>query len=273
MPVLKRYSESYDKGGYYVHAPIDGYSHPIPLQTPNVTAQIYRELGYESGDQVPNELTWKLYNIGLHWTENTGSQQQTTDEIRDAVSDWSSTDLTTEQKESILSIIGSYSGRFEDELYSLADELNTDSSPSEDRNTESSESKTNREYFGICFDYIDNQHYIDDLHTLEEYSCVYGRFYLEEYDEFRVCRIDFTSSETDEYVESIVARDEFLEYLDKGYSEKEAVGRISNDRVRKQVQQADSQVPAHFLTSHIESLICGTKPDRYEVVPKSKTQI
>jgi hypothetical protein len=273
MPVLKRYSESYDKEGYYVHAPIDGTSHPIPLQTPNVTAQIYRELGYESGDQVPNELTWKFYNVGLHCTENKGAPQHTADAIRDAISDGGSTNLTTEQKESILSIINSYSGRFEDELYSLADEFDIDSSPSEDGDTESSESKTNREYFGISFDHIDNQHYLDDLHTLEEYGCVYGRFYLEEYDDFRVCRISFTSSEIDEYVESIAARNEFLEYLDKGYSEEEAVGRISNDRVRKQVQQADSQSPARFLTPHIESLICGTKPDRYEVVPKSKTHI
>lgn len=268
MPVLKKYSESYNKEGYYVHAPIDGASHPIPLQTPNVTAQIYRELGYGSGDQVPNELTWKLYSAGLHWTGSTGTQQRSADEIKDVISTGDSPNLANEQKESILSIIEAYTGQFETELYSLVDELDIDSSPSGYTSTKPNESETDNEYFGISPDYLPSQHYLDDLSTLEEYGCVYVRLNFAEYDEFRVCRIDFTSSETDEYVESIAAMNEFYECLDKGYSEEEATECISNDKVRKRMQQADGP---RFLSRHIEMLICGGERDRYELVPKSKT--
>jgi len=269
MPVLKKYSDSYDKEGYYIHAPIDGVSHPIPLQTPNVTARIYRELGYKQGDQVPNELTWKLYSSGLHWTENTGAEQQAVGEVKDAILEGGNPDLTDEQRESILSIIDSYSGRFEAELSSLSENLNVDTS-SDSANTDSKVDNIDREYFGTSFNYIDNKHYLDDLHTLEEYGCVYGNFYMEEYEEFRLCRIEFNSSEINQYVESISARNEFLKYRDQGYSEKEAAELISNEKVRKRVQKSDSTSPARFLSAHIETLICGTKPDRYEVVPKSK---
>jgi len=64
MPILKEYARSNDKDSYYVHAPISGQSHPLPLQMPAVTEEIYRELGYEpeapgpgGGVDVPNELT------------------------------------------------------------------------------------------------------------------------------------------------------------------------------------------------------------------------
>ncbi|WP_226040357.1 hypothetical protein [Natrinema sp. DC36] len=69
MAVLKRYADSTPKDGYFVHAPFSDLPHPLPLQTPKITEEIYKELGYGHGDNVPNELTWKLYDVGLHWTE------------------------------------------------------------------------------------------------------------------------------------------------------------------------------------------------------------
>lgn len=126
MPVFKEYSESYNKDGYYVHAPIDGLSHPLPLQTPDITARIYHELGYSPNDHVPNELTWKLYDVGLHWTENTGADHLSQDELKSAIVGESGPDFTSEQAETILSIVESYSGKYESELEALVDELDTE---------------------------------------------------------------------------------------------------------------------------------------------------
>ena len=80
MPVFHKYSESYHKSGYYVKVNWSA-PHPYPLQTPGITEQIYLELGLNPGDQVPNELTSRLYNAGLHWTEGngTGDPQKQTD--------------------------------------------------------------------------------------------------------------------------------------------------------------------------------------------------
>lgn len=85
MPVLKRYT---DGSGYYVHASIDGVNQPITLQCGDIAAELYRELGYDPDRNgngqvaVPNELTWTLYEVGLHWTNGSGSP-----EIGDGLSD------------------------------------------------------------------------------------------------------------------------------------------------------------------------------------------
>ncbi|MDL0134335.1 hypothetical protein [Halobacterium salinarum] len=72
MPVLHKYNKSYHKSGYYVNVNWSA-PHPYPLQTPKLTAQVYRDLGYDPGDDVPNELTSRLFNAGLHWTEESGA--------------------------------------------------------------------------------------------------------------------------------------------------------------------------------------------------------
>ncbi|SEW01130.1 hypothetical protein [Halobacterium jilantaiense] len=72
MPVLHEYSDSYPKSGYYVNVNWSA-PHPYPLQTPAITARIYRSLGFQPGDAVPNELTSRLFNAGLHWTGSTGT--------------------------------------------------------------------------------------------------------------------------------------------------------------------------------------------------------
>jgi hypothetical protein len=125
MPVLKKYSDSYEKDGYYVHAPISDLDFPLPLQTPTITANIYRELGYGHLDNVPNELTWKMYDVGLHWTENSGPRD-TPDELSvdDLVDDGPA--LTGSDVEKIGSLIDGYEGKHQERVKSLQDQLTPD---------------------------------------------------------------------------------------------------------------------------------------------------
>lgn len=126
MPVLKKYSDSYEKNGYYVHAPISDLDFPLPLQTPTITANIYRELGYGHLDNVPNELTWKMYDVGLHWTENSGPRD-TPDELSvdDLVDDGPA--LTGSDIEKIDSLINGYEGEHQERVKNLQEQLEPDS--------------------------------------------------------------------------------------------------------------------------------------------------
>jgi hypothetical protein len=130
MPILKQYSDNYRKDGYYVHAPIEGLSHPLPLQTPDITVRIYNELGYRPGDHVPNELTWKLYDVDLHWTENSGVDSASEGELKAAILGESGPDFTDKQAKTIISIVESYSGEYENELEALVDKLEPDTTES-----------------------------------------------------------------------------------------------------------------------------------------------
>lgn len=118
MARLKKYSESYHKNGYYVSAPIRELGHPIPLQTPRITERIYKSIGYGNGDRVPEELVWTLYDIGLHYTEKSGTDIDEKTQI--AVSgDSISPDLTQKDIQKIEELIDGHSGELQDELMEL----------------------------------------------------------------------------------------------------------------------------------------------------------
>ncbi len=104
MPVFHEYSESYHKSGYYVKVNWSA-GHPHPLQTPSITAQIYLELGYEPGDDVPNELTSRLYHAGLHWTEGQGPGKPSDRGAPDSIADSSLPALDSEQLEALESLL------------------------------------------------------------------------------------------------------------------------------------------------------------------------
>ncbi len=130
MPVLKEYADSNDKDGYYIHAPISGVSHPIPLQTPEVTEKIYRELGYQpikkgpdGGVNVPNELIWTLHNVGLHWTENSGPQGEPADLDLDRLRKKGGPELTENDIKTILSYADEYKGQYQSRVKELQAEL------------------------------------------------------------------------------------------------------------------------------------------------------
>lgn len=137
MPVLKEYADSNPKDGYYVHAPISDRDHPLPLQTPEVTEEIYRELGYrpiekgpDGGVDVPNELTWTLYNVNLHWTENSGPQGDPSDLDFDKLRDKAGPELTDNDIETILSYTEDYRGQYQSRVNDLREELAEDSETS-----------------------------------------------------------------------------------------------------------------------------------------------
>lgn len=134
MPVLKSYADDSGKSGYYVHAPVSNRDSPITLQATDTAAQIYRWLGYdpdERGDgnvAVPNELTWKLYVVGLHWTESELSRS-----VSGGESTWSSDDgprLTAADVEAVEAFLSSYEGGAREELEDLLEKLR-DGDPAE----------------------------------------------------------------------------------------------------------------------------------------------
>lgn len=130
MPVLKEYSESSDQSGCYIHAPISDRGHPLPLQTPKITEEIYRELGYEprkkghdGGVNVPNELTWILYEVGLHWTKNSGPQTDATDIDPNQFQDENGPVLNDDDIQTILHLTEEYAGQYETRVKNLRGEL------------------------------------------------------------------------------------------------------------------------------------------------------
>ncbi|XGI84693.1 hypothetical protein ACEU6E_10695 (plasmid) [Halorutilales archaeon Cl-col2-1] len=140
MPILKEYADSNEKNGYYVHAHISDRNHPLPLQTPKVTRKIYSELGYEptkqgpnGGVQVPHDLTWTLYNVGLHWTENSASQGDPSELDSDNLRKAAQPDLTEEDIESILEFGEDYTGQYQSQVRDLLDEFSREGPTETDR--------------------------------------------------------------------------------------------------------------------------------------------
>lgn len=134
ISVLKEFADSNDKDGYYVHAHVSGLSHPPPLQTPEVTEEIYRGLGYEpikpgddGGVNVPKYLTWTLFDVDLHWTENSGHQGDASDLDFDDLREVSGPDLTSDDIETILELTEDYRGQYQSRVKELREEFSDDS--------------------------------------------------------------------------------------------------------------------------------------------------
>jgi hypothetical protein len=146
MPVLKEYADSNkEKDGYYVHAPVSGRSHPIPLQTPKVTEDIYRRIGYkpikkgrDGGVHVPKDLTWTLYDVGLHWTEKSGPQGDPSDLDPDDLRDAAGPDLKEDDIERILEFTEDYRGQYQSRVQNLRDKFTDKSGEDPNGNTPSS---------------------------------------------------------------------------------------------------------------------------------------
>lgn len=143
MPVLKEYADSNkEKDGYYVHAPVSGRSHPIPLQTPQVTEEIYRQIGYkpiskgrDGGVHVPKDLTWTLYDVGLHWTEKSGPQGDPSDLDPDDLRDAAGPDLTENDIERIIEFTEDYQGQYQSRVKDLQDKFTDESSEGSNEGT------------------------------------------------------------------------------------------------------------------------------------------
>lgn len=154
MPVLKKYADSNKaKDGYYVHAPVSGRNHPIPLQTPNITEKIYRRIGYkpkkkgrDGGVHVPAELTWTLYDVGLHWTEKSGSQGDPSDLDPDTLGDAAGPNLTQDDIETILKFTREYRGQYQSRIKDLKKKFTDKSNKVSDENLPSTFTELIKEY-------------------------------------------------------------------------------------------------------------------------------
>lgn len=123
---------------------------------------------------------------------------------------------------------------------------------------------------------------VEDLITLEREGAIYSHFWDENSEIFRYYHVKFLPLEIFQYVESHIAKQEFDKAIDQGVNFEEALGYISNPKIAERVRSygdygksklKDGTVidirgcAASFYGSAIESLVCGGRPDRYEVLP------
>ena len=130
------------------------------------------------------------------------------------------------------------------------------------------------QYFNREFEQLPKA-FKEDLRTLEEEGNIYAQFWYDELDEFKYCRVPFKPAEIVEYVDSITAYDEFLHFRAQGCDDEEALDRISSDKIKTRVRERAERarergqpafVPAQFYTGELESLVCGLRKERYELV-------
>ena len=122
----------------------------------------------------------------------------------------------------------------------------------------------------------------ENLITLEREGAIYSHFWDENSEAFKYYLIKFLPSEIFQYVEAHIAKQEFDKAIDQGANFEEALGCISNpkiaERVRSYGDYGKSKLingtvmdlrgsAASFCGPEIESLVCGGRPDRYEVLP------
>lgn len=122
----------------------------------------------------------------------------------------------------------------------------------------------------------------EDLITLEREGAVYSHFWNEEAQIFKYNRIKFLPTEIFQYVEAHVAKQEFDEALEAGANFEEALNAVTNtelaERVRSYGDYGNTKLKdggtidirgcaASFYGEEIERLVCGGRPDRYEVLP------
>jgi hypothetical protein len=126
MPTLKRYADSADNQGVYIHANVGGNS-PVTLQVSLVAEKIFRLLEYNPPDTVPSKLVWSMYDVGLLYTLNslskarekdkTGSVSRMLDQL-----DFDST-LSQEREDEIISELREYNGPDASEVEELVNRL------------------------------------------------------------------------------------------------------------------------------------------------------
>lgn len=133
------------------------------------------------------------------------------------------------------------------------------------------------EYFGKIFSFIENEHFLTDLQTMEERGCVFDILAEPDRDGFSLFRIDLSESEINEYVQALKAYDEFLGYLELGENLEDAIDRIRSDTIRDRVKKYNEWArdigeeggqfsPAAFYSNELEALLTGGVRERYELI-------
>lgn len=124
MPRLKQYTETSDQSGFYILASVGG-SHPITLQVTDIGEQILRNAGYKPEDNVPTNVVWPLYDVGILYTNQTLDQQPDLTEATDDAFrqlDVANT-LTSEELDQLLVYLDDYSGPNKAQVDVFKDEL------------------------------------------------------------------------------------------------------------------------------------------------------
>ncbi len=127
----------------------------------------------------------------------------------------------------------------------------------------------------------------ENLITLEKEGAIYSNFYDETTDSFKYYKIEFLPSEIFEYVEAIVAQQQFFEGILKTNGNfDQALEFINNKQIAERVRTYESYIEengerikvdlrgcqASFLPREMEKLVCGQKPERYELLPRINTK-
>lgn len=133
-------------------------------------------------------------------------------------------------------------------------------------------------YFDREFPHLDSS-YKQELYTLESNGCIHTEFVPEGGDGFEPCRIQFKPDEIVGYVDALKAYDEYSGFVDQGLTRSEALNSISDDMIIQRVKEYNAWAeqdapeliycPAAFLGGHLESLVCGGEPERYEFLQQS----
>lgn len=120
------------------------------------------------------------------------------------------------------------------------------------------------------------------LITLEKEGAVYSHFWDEASQTFKYYRIRFLPREIFEYVEAHIAQQEFDDAIADGADFEAALRAIRDPLIRERVysygnfgklRMRDGVVEdirgcaASFYPPEIEALVCGQRPDRYELLP------
>lgn len=123
----------------------------------------------------------------------------------------------------------------------------------------------------------------EDLITLEKEGAIYSHFWDESSQTFKYYRIRLLPKEIFEYTEAHVAKQQFDDAIEKGANFEKALKAITNPMIRERVNSygdyGNSRLKnglvvdirgcaASFYPPEMEALVCGQRPDRYELLPK-----
>lgn len=131
------------------------------------------------------------------------------------------------------------------------------------------------------FEHLDSE-LLQDLQTLENEGAVFSQFWQEDDQDLRFCRIRFTSREIVDFLDAAVAYNDFLGLQEESEDSDDALKRISNDSIKRRVLEYNDWATkigqsdtcfcyAAFSGDHLEDLLCGGMPDRYEFLSRTYT--
>jgi TM2 domain-containing membrane protein YozV len=136
MPVLKQYVETSPKDGVYVQANVGG-SHPITLQVSDIAELVLRNNGYRPEAEVPGWIVWKMYEVGLLYTESDVSEvPEVNRSIEDVFRGLGVTEnLSDAERDQLIEFLEQYRGPEQEQIASLLEFLRSSRSKADAETT------------------------------------------------------------------------------------------------------------------------------------------